>query len=240
MPYRRVYVPWRNPVTGEVEERVARPAAPNGIQVRMSYEYAGYQWTAKNLFWLQASTPGPYSNTDLTTVATGIAGTSSTTGWQPFLQLLTPSIALVRIDASDLTGLSSNSGAWTGTKAGTATGTGIASNVAAVISWQIAARYRGGKPRTYLPGVANNFLGGAGYNIWTTAFVTAAQAAAVEVLASINAILTPSFSVTMGVYSFYTGHALRPTPIFRPYTGAKVHERVDSQRRRSGKESSYP
>jgi hypothetical protein len=45
--------------------------------------------------------------------------------------------------------------------------------------------------------------------------------------------------VTLGTISYHTGHAVRPTPLFREYINVAVHERIDSQRRRSGRESAF-
>jgi hypothetical protein len=46
--------------------------------------------------------------------------------------------------------------------------------------------------------------------------------------------------VILGTLSFQTAHAVRPTPVFRPFGAAHVHERMDSQRRRSGRENLFP
>jgi hypothetical protein len=43
----------------------------------------------------------------------------------------------------------------------------------------------------------------------------------------------------LGTISYQTAHAPRPTPVFRAFGVPHVHERLDSQRRRSGKESTF-
>jgi hypothetical protein len=58
-------------------------------------------------------------------------------------------------------------------------------------------------------------------------------------LATFNAALVMGTGVTLGTVSHYTGHAVRPTPVWRTFIDVRVHERLDSQRRRSGKESTF-
>jgi len=112
--------------------------------------------------------------------------------------------------------------------------------VAVCASWQIPARYRGGKPRWYLPGITLNALsasyGAAILPSWATATETALRA----FLAAFQDGTANGMDYTWGTLSYFTGNAPRVTPVFRLYTGVIVHERLDSQRRRSGKESVYP
>jgi hypothetical protein len=61
-----------------------------------------------------------------------------------------------------------------------------------------------------------------------------------RVMTSINALsLVAGGSPVLGTVSYHTGHALRPTPLFRTFISVRVHERFDSQRRRSGPEASF-
>lgn len=121
------------------------------------------------------------------------------------------------------------------TGAGTvATGTGKDASGAKCISWLTTVYWRGGKPRTYLPGTSvaemANELQIAG------ATVTALTTAAANFRTDINALAPASITGTqLGFVSFFSGNALRGTPLFFAYTGAKVHPRIASQRRRLGK-----
>jgi hypothetical protein len=45
---------------------------------------------------------------------------------------------------------------------------------------------------------------------------------------------------TLGTISHYAHHAILDPPIWRPFIAAHVHERIDSQRRRNGKEVLFP
>jgi len=59
--------------------------------------------------------------------------------------------ALQEVDVLDITTTSGLSGVWTGEEAGSATGTAMPAQTAFNCEYGIARRYRGGKPRMYLP-----------------------------------------------------------------------------------------
>lgn len=122
---------------------------------------------------------------------------------------------------------------------GVATGATFPPSVAITISWIIPESYRGGKPRTYMPGVPESSSVTAGDSAIAASFATLLESHAVAFLTSMNAALLSGTSIAVGTVSHYHGHSLRPTPVFYTYLGAKVHERLDSQRRRSGKESGF-
>lgn len=103
-----------------------------------------------------------------------------------------------------------------------------------VMSWNSAVYWRGGKPRTYFPGVVggstadNKSITSGAAGTWGTAgagFVTA-----------INALTHSSITGTQfGFISYFSGNAPRSPAVFFPITGAKVHLRFGTQRRRLGK-----
>lgn len=76
---------------------------------------------------------------------------------------------LTEIDVLDIATDSGSSGQWTGTSPGTETSSYNAANVATNIEFGIARRYRGGKPRMFLPPAGIGELTTAGR--WTEAFV---------------------------------------------------------------------
>lgn len=115
--------------------------------------------------------------------------------------------------------------------------------VAVAVSWQIAPAYRGGKPRTYLPGIPVNAVLTTASSQLSTTYANGLASFAHNFLTTMNSTTVPgsgSSHITMGAVSYYHGHAVRPTPIFNPFIGTHVHERIDSQRRRNGKEASFP
>jgi hypothetical protein len=124
--------------------------------------------------------------------------------------------------------------------AGTDSSLALPPQCAVVASWQIAARYRGGKPRWYIPGVPASALTasyGAGFlSSWQTATETAMKA----FYSAFQLGTANTHEYTWGTISYVTGDAPRVTPLFRFFTGVQLHGRLDSQRRRSGKESTYP
>jgi hypothetical protein len=92
-----------------------------------------------------------------------------------FVPLMPAGVQVAGIDILDL---SSSTGAQTALSAstpGTRAGTTLPADTCVVVAGQIARRYRGGHPRTYLPlGVAEDL---AGPRTWSGALVTAAVAA---------------------------------------------------------------
>lgn len=102
------------------------------------------------------------------------------------------------------------------------------------LSWKIARHYRGGHPRTYLPYAnGSDLLNGTQV---ATAYQTLATTNAGAFLIAVNAITSGAISVVLAAVSYYTGHALRPAGVPSPIQTVVIHPRVDSQRRRLGKE----
>lgn len=121
----------------------------------------------------------------------------------------------------------------TGSFIGADTGFQQPASEAVCVSWQIAAHYRGGKPRTYMPGVTDHWVGTERLMDGTkrTTMVTRWNSA----LSAVNALTTGGASnVKLGTVSFQTGNAWRSPPVFRPYISANVHPRFATQRRRLG------
>lgn len=120
---------------------------------------------------------------------------------------------------------------------GTSTsGSNLPANAAMGVSWISGVYWRGGKPRTYLAGYRSADVNGT--TQWTSGAVAATVGNAGLFLADINALTHGAITGTaLGFVSFRSGNADRPTPLFFPYLGARVHTRIDSQRRRLGKET---
>lgn len=121
--------------------------------------------------------------------------------------------------------------------AGTKTGTALTDQVAGVLSWQIAATWRGGKPRTYLGGCVLEELVDQAH--WSPTAVSARHDAGLAFLNAMNGTFWPASStaLTMGTVSFFSGNAPRSPAIFYPYIGISVHTRIDTMRRRLGRET---
>lgn len=113
----------------------------------------------------------------------------------------------------------------------------LPANIALCISWHIAPHYRGGHPRTYLAGLpmdatANNttwagdVLGG--FNEAATLFH--------ESIESLGPIGSGISTVLHGVVSFVRDNEWRAPPVFYRINSGTVDSRIDSQRRRLGRD----
>jgi len=115
-------------------------------------------------------------------------------------------------------------------------GTPLSNQASLVVSWPISAYYRGGHPRTYFDGMETDYLSNP--TTWLTIAQTDFETGAAAYQTAVNGYSGGAITgATLGTLSFATHNAWRPTPLFRPYgTSPLVHERVDTQRRRLGKE----
>lgn len=102
-----------------------------------------------------------------------------------------------------------------------------------VISWNSGVYWRGGKPRTYLPGGSQAEAQDG--NNWAASVISSLTTAANGFMSAINSqpvgTLPPG---KLGFVSYKSGGQFRPLPLFFQYTGAVVHPRIGSQRRRLG------
>lgn len=146
---------------------------------------------------------------------------------------------LESVTCRDLGGTSTASTSTSTALVGGVTGGSLPPQSATVISWIIAPSYRGGKPRTYLPGVPFSAITPAGSSTLDPTFCGNARTSAETFRGHIGSHPVSGSTLTLGSVSYFHGHTVRPTPIFNEYLGSKVHERVDSQRRRSGAESGF-
>ena len=117
---------------------------------------------------------------------------------------------------------------------GGTSGTNAANNCSAgVISWYASVYWRGGKPRTYLPGIPTT--GTTGGNVLTATYQTALQTAATNLRSDINALTSGAITGTQfGFVSFMSGNVARVPPVFYAINTAKVHLRLGTIRRRLG------
>lgn len=206
---------------------VLLPDAAQIVLVRVTGTNQGTNF--QNVFHLQYSGTAPQV-ADLNTLCSDVLSAWATN----FSPLCQAGQALASATAVDLTNRQAASGTATNTTAGSRAGTAMTNQVACVVSWAINHRYRGGHPRSYIPaGVLADVTSG---HLWATTFVTSMTNAAGAFRTALNAITISGATYKMVTLSYYSGGVLLPTPV--PYTiqGAKVHGRVDTQRRRLGKE----
>lgn len=205
------------------------PYANNIIRCVYSGTYSGSKWA--NVFHVRGAA-GPISAADAASLATNLR-----TAWDTNLKALLPSNgALTGVSVVDLSSAYGNAGADTTTVAGTKTTAGaMSASIATCVSFKIARRYRGGHPRMYLTGnlttETNNAI------TWTNAWITAVSSAMASWRTAINALtLTSTGALYLCALSYYADRALRTTPLSNDITDIAVHTRIDTQRRRLGRE----
>lgn len=154
---------------------------------------------------------------------------------------------LNEVDVMDLASEMGASGQWTGSESGTRSGSGQAASVATNIEFNIARRYRGGKPRIFFPGGAAGDLATLG--AWTSEYVDDWNTAIAAFFAEIEALSIGSMGTLQHVnISFYQGvyttsppwrgpgykypPKYRTTPLVDNVSGYATKTEVGSQKRR--------
>lgn len=182
------------------------------------------------MFYL-ALTGGSINTTDLNTLASAIA-----TEWNTqMMSNASPDYVITQVLLSYIPSAGNELiGVWTGSHAGTNAGTSVNdASACLVVDWKITARYRGGHPRSYIPGLLTaSVTNGA---TLTGGQVTNMIAAANSILTYLNAYTTTNVTgCTMGTVHFQSANAWLSPPTFRPYTAAALGKlgKIGSQRRR--------
>ena len=218
------------------------PAVPGVLKIDISY-LVGVDATALNrLFWTY--TGGPPSNDDCNLLAEHVC-----TAWGDQLQgMFSETTVQESANVVDLTTDMSSEGTYVVSQSGTRGGDDITGGAAALIGYTIGRRYRGGKPRTYLPaGTATDLTN---RQAWTSGFVDEMNAAFPLFITEVSAgaVGTTAFGHQVQV-SYYSGTSATPSPtnpdryvnrpILRaeprvdPITFAACRPHVASQRRRN-------
>lgn len=176
---------------------VPLPASPC-VRVRLVYETPS-AGEAGSRFYLSYSGSAP-SAANCTTLAGDVEA-----AWVSHMASLTPVLwALNEVDVLDIATETGLSGQWTGSEDGTRSSTGIPQQVATNVEFDIARRYRGGKPRMFLPpGVASD---ASNENEWTSTFQGLVNTGIDAFMAEINALSIGSMGTLQHVnLSYYKG-----------------------------------
>lgn len=207
-----------------------RPPTPHNIaRLAVTGDVGGRPWA--NVFYVETDEPGISTSAGALDMANAFKGAITNSSlYQQFhsslhvtqcqcVIQLTPDTAVQGITAMNLVGA--------------AGGSVQPASAAVVVSWLSGAFWRGGKPRTYIPGVSSTFLD-TNHSLIDgikNGLITIAE----TLRTNVNGITTPAVDKsTMGFVSYASGKVWRATPLFLPYTGAIVHDRLGSQRRRLG------
>lgn len=209
------------------------------IRVRLDYTQTDGFKAGSRFFLSYAGSPPTGAN--CTTIANDIE-----VAWLANLAGLIPAAwSLTEIDVLDITTETGLSGQWTGVEAGTRDGTALPAQVASGVEYDIALRYRGGKPRMYLPGGVENDLLDAGR--WTTDFTSGLGAVTSEFFTAVEAIDVGAVGALQHInLSYYKGFTnvtnssgrtraapkYRATALSTPVTGYAGKQQLSSQKRR--------
>jgi hypothetical protein len=208
------------------------PPPPGALKITFNYSYGTR--TAQNICWASWSyTTGNPTGAELTTLANSIMTEWGATVLAPLSEYCT--LSSVTLEAFGASGTVFTGSSTDTALNGTASGQGLTNQVAVCLSWQTGLYYRGGKPRTYLPGIPASALA-SGYNDITTTFRNTLQTDAAAALATYNGYSLLGEPIVFSWLSFAKAGAWLEPPVLRAITGVEVGLRLDTQRRRLGKE----
>lgn len=186
---------------------------------------------------------GPPTGADCTTLAGLIRSSMNTNG----TTLLNNSFFFSGVDVLDLNSSSGASGIHISNFAGTRSGVDLTGGTAVLVNHAISRRYRGGKPKSFLPwGVAGDLLTP---QTWTTGLVSAADTAwanfVTGVIGSVGGSTTIASHVNVSYFQGFTNvpygsptkYRRVPTlrsggPVVDVITSSSINNRPSSQRRR--------
>lgn len=181
-----------------------------------------------NVFWLNLTSGGSPNVPDLTSLITSILASYKT-------NVLTQQSSSFKLANFVATWIPTVGAAYetavTDATAGSLT-TGSDNNAtSAVINWGINRYYRGGHPRTYLPGVADSDI--ANGRTLSSARQAAIAAGAQAWLTAVNALTHGDITACkLGTVSFQNGDVWRSPPVFEAYQSVKMRAFLGNQRRR--------
>src|SRR6516162_351881 len=218
----------------------ALPPAQNVIRVVLRYTQSTDLNSINRLFLKYAG--GPPQNADLTTWAAFVG-----TRWANRIGAACHAdTSLTLVEATDLTSSTSGQGIDTTVHAGTLAGTPLPAATAMLINYQMQRRYRGGKPRTYLPvGVAAQVLD---EQHWVEVFRSNTEsnwgAFITDIASAPPNTVTSMHQVNVSYYYpdptwISSGKpppvpsVVRPSSVVDDITGHKADPRFGSQRRRN-------
>lgn len=213
-----------------------RPPLPNSVKIEVNWQ-AQQGMKATNIMYALAS--GSTSNaTTLAAFAADVyKGLTVANGTNvPLISNIAGVWNLVSTIAIDNSGATDEYGAHLLSTPGALGSPALSPQVAACWSWTINRRHRGGHPRTYLAGLTTVITTSVGSNMisstWQNNLVINAQ----NFMLTINASVAGSLTWQLGTISYYNNHLALDPPVFYPYLGVEVGARLDTQRRRLGKE----
>lgn len=159
-----------------------------------------------NRFYLRYSGSAPSAANCVT-----LAGDVETAWAAHLAPLIHHSTTLTEVDVLDIATTLGASGQWTGSTNGSEnSGATVPEQVAQNVEFNIAQRYRGGKPRIYLPPPTAGQYNNA--NSWLSSWVTTVNTDIAAFFAALEALSIGSMgTLTHTVVSYYSGYTSRTT-----------------------------
>lgn len=202
------------------------PPAPNALRVNLNYGI-GTDANVLNTIHFVYSGSAPAA-ADCVSFATTVHNAFNS----DLLSHLSDNSTLNTVEVIDISSSTGHFGVNSTPLTGGRTGNSLPASNCALVNFQIARRYRGGKPRVYLPLFSSSDISGP--SGWLSASVSALQGHWVSFISAISG--ATSGATTIGAHSnvsYYSGKALRGTPLVEPIVASVVNPIPGSQRRRN-------
>lgn len=168
------------------------------IKVRLVYTTAAVADASTRLFFSYAGS-APSADNCVT-----LAGDIKDAWVAQLASLVTSNFALVEVDVLDIATDSGNFGSWEGSELGTRGGGEAPIQCALGIEYNIPRRYRGGKPRCYLPAGTLSDLDGVAQ--WTADFITEVETAFPAFISAVEALSVGAVGALAHInLSYYKG-----------------------------------
>lgn len=203
------------------------PAANKVVKVEITGLRNGIDWA--NIFHFQYTNTAP-TQADMNTFALNCAQQYGS----QFFTVMDTETSVEACTATDLTSSTSAQGSATFHDLGTRAGGFTGAQVALLVNDHIQRRYRGGKPRHYMPfGVSSDLTTD---NTWAGSFQTTCQTQYTAFITNIiAAVWSGGGPLTPVNLSYYLNKALRPTPVVDPILSSSINPKVATIRRRDGR-----
>lgn len=207
-----------------------RIGPPNTARVAITGDFNGCEWT--NVLWFSIPDSEDATDAQLNSWLEDIVTAVHDTLYPNFSTSFAAHSAEATIFRS---GGTVQRASWAGSLGGSySTGTDLTGQAAMCVSWQTAAYYKGGHPRTYFSGLRSGMLTDG--KTFSGTVVAAVLADALDCINALNAVTETNITETVFVLMrFFDGGVLQTPGVPVTITGAKVNARVDTQRRRLGR-----
>jgi hypothetical protein len=202
------------------------PVAPSAVKISFHFSYGTDANVMTHMYF--AFVTGTPNTADLQ----GFTNTARSLWVTNMLSLMTNAVTLRNVDGIWLGDYTSALVTASGSNSGTRLGGVIPASTAALINLKLSRRYRGGKPRLYLPlGAQTDFLDA---QHWSSAFITAVTTGWNAWVNGMQAYVGgPSLSaLSLANVSYWHLGGLRPTPLVEAVTSSGINSIPATQRRR--------